>query len=108
MKRDAIDFWQRLTPHPVARAFARELEYTIATLDTSTYEAVEVIQLVAVEVGAAAVGGETLIRLVEQGEDSGEAIRDAGLFPQPVHRIVRYDAETIDTLRTYVDVDELE
>lgn len=109
MMGEGLGFLDRLdVGQPHAQALAHELERTLATLDTSTHEAVEVIQLVAIEVGAAAVGGETMIRLVEQGEPSAAELREQGLFPQPVHRIVRYDAETIDTLRTYVDVGEKE
>lgn len=78
-------------------AFAAELNRTLATLDTSRYEAVEVIQPRAVP--GLPVGGQPQIRLVEQGEPPARELIDE----QRVARIVRYDAEDVDRLRTYVE-----
>lgn len=101
---------ERTAASAAARAFATELERTLATLDTAQYEAVEVIQFQALAFAGATVGGETSIRKVPPGAQSAEELAELGAFEKPVERIARYEAETIDTLRTYVahgDVDDV-
>lgn len=91
-----------------AFAFAKQLERTIATLDTSRYSAVEVLTP-RISIGAAQVGGQPTIRLVEEGEPFAEELIEQGVIPP--HRIERYDADEIETMRTYahaaLDRDEL-
>lgn len=94
----------RTAASAVARSFAISLERTLATLDTSRYEAVEVIQPVAIP--GTSIGGPPEIRLVESGEPGAEELAEQGYFDSPIARVVRYEAEDIDALRTYVDEGE--
>lgn len=86
-----------------ARAFAGQLEHAIATLDTSKYEALEVIQFAAIEWRSLSVGGHMMIRRVESGAPSAEELAELGYFDKPVTRVARYDADDLERLRTYVE-----
>lgn len=86
-----------------ARAFAARLERTIATLDTSQYEAVEVITpRQSIGLGSPelspTVQGQPVIRRVEQGEPYAEELLEgAGKRV----KIERYSADEIEEMRTY-------
>lgn len=98
------DMIEQTAASAAARAFARRLERAVATLDTSKYEAVEVIQLAAAPTGIGSrIGSAPSIRFVDPGEPSARDLADRGAFDMPVYRVARYDADMIDELRTYVE-----
>lgn len=83
-----------------AMAFNRELERTIATLDTSRYCAVEVIYP-SVPTGLGPIRAQPQIRLVEEGEPYAEDLIESGAIDGSILEIERYSADGVEELRTY-------
>lgn len=104
------EYEQLSSTSAAARAFTHRLEKIVATLDTSTYRAVEVITVPHV-VGGVTVSTQPTIRLVEEGDPLADELIELGVIPDHVS-VERYSAEQIDEMKSYaqaaLDRDELE